>query len=386
MAPPKKKKVVSKETKASQLDMLKAIAGNIKEDLTFEDKEEVKYTPARILSYNRASVFGGYPAGAIYEIHGPNAGGKTALGIEILASAQKAGHLTAFYDHERAANDKKWISALGLDLNSCIYRNKHTDPGKVWTLEDAAEEVNETIHNFYEAKRKGKIPPEVLLYILWDSVAAAVPSAKVAKGAKVGDANYGLTARLMSDWLQTLTALIGEDVAVIFLNQERVNVGAKPWESKWKSFGGEALQFYAHVRIRVASAGDVKEKVNGEEIIVGRKHRFKIEKNKYGYPSQEGYYYTSNGLGECPLGFDMARTTLEEAIFQGVIVKEGAWYTVPGISSRIQGERKVRMALMQDEELHQRIIDTINSMIDNGSVRLSADDEEVEDEEGEEME
>lgn len=386
MAPPKKKKVISKETKASQLDMLKAIAGNIKEDLTFEDKEEVKYTPARILSYNRASVFGGYPAGAIYEIHGPNAGGKTALGIEILASAQKAGHLTAFYDHERAANDKKWISALGLDLNSCIYRNKHTDPGKVWTLEDAAEEVNETIHNFYEAKRKGKIPPEVLLYILWDSVAAAVPSAKVAKGAKVGDANYGLTARLMSDWLQTLTALIGEDVAVIFLNQERVNVGAKPWESKWKSFGGEALQFYAHVRIRVASAGDVKEKVNGEEIIVGRKHRFKIEKNKYGYPSQEGYYYTSNGLGECPLGFDMARTTLEEAIFQGVIVKEGAWYTVPGISSRIQGERKVRMALMQDEELHQRIIDTINSMIDNGSVRLSADDEEIEDEEGEEME
>jgi recombination protein RecA len=363
--------------------MLKAIAGNIKEDLTFEDKQEVKYTPARLLSYNRASVFGGYPAGAIYEIHGPNAGGKTALGIEILASAQQAGHLTAFYDHERAANDKKWIGALGLDLNNCIYRNKHADPGKIWTLEDAAEEVNETIHNFYEAKRKGKIPPEVLLYILWDSVAAAVPSAKVAKGAKVGDANYGLTARLMSDWLQTLTALIGDDVAIIFLNQERVNVGAKPWESKWKSFGGEALQFYAMVRIRVANAGEIKEKVNGEEIITGRKHRFKIEKNKFGYPSQEGYYYTSNGLGECPLGLDMARTSIEEAIFQGVIVKEGAWYTVPGMDSRIQGERKVRIALMEDEDLHQTIKDTITSMVESGSARLTPEDKDSKDEEDE---
>jgi recombination protein RecA len=214
-------------------------------------------------------------------------------------------------------------------------------------------------------------------------VAAAVPSAKVAKGAKVGDANYGLTARLMSDWLQTLTALIGDDVAIIFLNQERVNVGAKPWESKWKSFGGEALQFYAMVRIRVANAGEIKEKVNGEEIITGRKHRFKIEKNKFGYPSQEGYYYTSNGLGECPLGLDMARTTLEEAIFQGLIVKEGSWYTLPGMDSRIQGERKVRIALMEDEELHQRIKDTITSMVESGSARLTAqkDDSEEEDEE-----
>jgi recombination protein RecA len=394
MAPPKKKEVKAKDVKPkkpaknvierkSQFDMLKSIATNIKEDMTFEDKNEVKYTPARIISYNRASVFGGYPSGAIYEIHGPNAGGKTALGIEILSAAQQAGHLVGFYDHERAANDKRWISSLGLDLNNCIYRNKSNDPKKIWTLEDAAEELNRTIHNFYEAKQKGDIPPEVLLYLLWDSVAAAVPSAKVKKDAKVGDANYGLTARLMSDWLQTLTALIGDDVAIIFLNQERVNVGAKPWEPKFKSFGGEALQFYAHVRIRVATAGEIKEKVNGEEIITGRKHRFKIEKNKFGYPSQEGYYYTSNGLGESELGFDMARTTIEEALFQGLIFKEGAWYTIPGVEGRIQGERKVRLALLQDEDLHNTIIDTVNSMIANGSAKLNASVDEDEDEDDE---
>lgn len=380
MAPPKKKAKKEVKNETSSFDMLKAIAGDIKDDLTFEDKNEVKYTPGRLVSYNRASVFGGYPAGAIYEVHGPNAGGKTALGIEILASAQKAGHLTSFFDHERAANDKKWISSLGLDLSNCIYRSKHKDAGKIWTLEDAAEEVNEQIHNFYEAKRKGNIPEHVLLYILWDSVAAAVPKAKVAKGAAVGDANYGLTARLMSDWLQTLTALIGDDVAIIFLNQERVNVGAKPWESKWKSFGGEALQFYAHVRVRVASAGEIKEKVNGEEIITGRKHRFKIEKNKFGYPMQEGYFFTSNGLGETPLGFDLSRATLEEAMFQGIIYKEGAWYTLPGVDSRIQGERKVRVLLNEDKEYHERMIDTINSMILEGNAKLTSNEEDEEEE------
>lgn len=383
MAPPKKK-VKAEEPEVTTNDLLKLIAGDIKGALTMEEKEEVRFTPARMTSYARASVYGGYPTGAIYEVHGPNAGGKTALGIEILASAQKAGHLTSFHDHERAANDKRWISSLGLDLKNCIYRNSHLDGKSIWTFEDSAEEVNDMIHNFYEAKRKGNIPEDKLLYILWDSVAAAVPKAKVAKNAKVGDANYGLTARLMSDWMQTLTALIGTDVAIIFLNQERVNVGAKPWESKWKSFGGEALQFFAMVRIRVAQAGEIKEKVNGEEIIVGRKHRLKIEKNKFGYPSQEGYFYTSNGLGEAELGFDEVRTTLEEALFQGIIYKANAsWYESDYFEGKINGERKVRDFLRENPELHNNIKNAIYEMIKEGKAKLTTEGGET-DEEGNE--
>jgi recombination protein RecA len=380
MAPIKKTK--KEEPQVSTNDLLKMIAGDIKGALTMDEKVEIKYTQARMTSYARASVYGGYPAGAIYEIHGPNAGGKTASGIEILASAQEAGHLTSFFDHERAANDKKWIAALGLDLNNCIYRNSHADGKSIWTLEDAAEEVNTMIHNFYDAKRKKAIPEEKLLYILWDSVAAAVPSAKVAKNAKVGDANYGLTARLMSDWLQTLTALLGNDVAIIFLNQERVNVGAKPWDPKFKSFGGDALQFYAHMRIRVSHAGEIKEKVNGEEIIVGRKHRIKIEKNKYGYPSQEAMFYTSNGLGESDLGFDDVRTTLDEAIFQGIIYKANtSWFASDYFDGNINGERKVRDFLKDNPPVLENIKYAIHQMIKEGRAKLTADEIQTTEEE-----
>ncbi|GEM_PF-2329276 len=387
MAPPLKKKevkktvvktasaVVKKEApkKSNQLDMLKLIAGDIKGAMTFEEKEEIKFIPANLLAYNRASVFGGYPTGGIYELHGPNGGGKTALGIEILKSAQDAGHITAFFDHERAANDTKWIEALGLDLETCLYRNRAKDGKGLLTLEDSADEINEMIINFKEAKAKGQIPAHVLLYILFDSVASAVPKAKLDKKAKVGDANYGLTARIMSDWLQTLNAHVGgADVAVIFINQERVNVGAKPWEPKFKSFGGEALQFYASVRIRVNKSSDTKEKVGEKpDFVVGKEHRFKLEKNKLGYPMQEGYFYTSNGLGECALGFDDVRATIVEAILQGIIEKNGTKYSSELFEGEINGERKLRLMLREERDILDKIKETGYSQIMEGKIRMT---------------
>lgn len=383
MAPPIKKKKDSENE--NQLDMLKFIAGDIKGNISFEDKDELKFIPARLLSYNRASIFGGYPTGAIYEIHGPNSGGKTVLGIEILASAQKAGHLVAMYDHERASNDKKWISALGLDLNNCLYRNKSKDGKSVLTLEDSADEINDMIITFNEAKQKGTIPEDKLLYILFDSVASAVPSAKLKKGAKTGDSNYGLVARLMSDWLQPLNALVGgSDVAVIFINQERVNVGAKPWEQKFKSFGGEALQFYASMRIRVNKAGEIKEKVGSDEIVVGRKHRFQLEKNKLGYPMQEGYFYTSNGLGECPLGLDDVRSTVEEALFQEIICKTSSTsYESEFFQGKMVGERKLREFLRNNPKIIDSIKEKTYKLILEGKVKMSENLENSEDEESE---
>ncbi len=392
MAPPIKKKIQQKapvkkavpsKNNDEQLDMLKMIAGDIKGGMTFDEKEELKFVPARLLSYNRASIFGGYPTGGIYELHGPNGGGKTALGIEILASAQRAGHLTAMWDHERAANDKKWIEALGLNLENCLYRKQGKDGKSIMTLEDSAQEINEMIINFNEKKQKGLIPAHVLLYILFDSVASAVPAAKLAKGAKVGDANYGLTARLMSDWLQTLNALVGgTDVAVIFINQERVNVGAKPWEPKWKSFGGEALQFYASIRIRVNRSGEIKEKVGSDEVIAGRSHRFKLEKNKLGYPMQEGSFYTSNGIGECPLGFDDVRATLEEAMMQGIISKATTTsYESEFFTSNLVGERKVRMFLRENPKILEKIKDKAYQMILEGNIKMSESDKDDDDDE-----
>ncbi|MDF2615460.1 MAG: recA protein [Sedimentibacter sp.] len=405
MAAPVKKKPTTKATKpaakptvktasamvkkqvnnSDQLDMLKMIAGDIKGNMTFEEKEEIKFIPANLLSYNRASVFGGYPTGGIYELHGPNGGGKTALGIEILSSAQKAGHLTVMYDHERAANDKSWIENLGLDLKNCLYRNKALDGKSIMTLEESAQEINDMIINFNEKKQKKLIPQHVLLYILFDSVASAVPKAKLEKGAKVGDANYGLTARLMSDWLQTLNALVGgSDVAVIFINQERVNVGAKPWEQKFKSFGGEALQFYASVRIRVNYSGATKEKVNSVEIQVGKEHKFKLEKNKLGYPMQEGYFYTSNGLGECNIGFDDVRATITEAILQNLITKEGTRFNCE-FFDEINGEKKLRAYLRNNPDTLEKIKEKGYNQIVEGKINMtdtkSGDDDITSDDE-----
>lgn len=384
MSIPIKKKNTIKEDK-SQLDMLKMIAGDIKGNITFEEKNELRFTPARLLSYNRASVFGGYPTGGIYEIHGPNGGGKTALGIEILTSAQKAGHLVAFFDLEKAANDKRWITALGLDLSKCMYRNKSKDGKSVLTLEESADEINDMIISFNESKHKGTIPDDKLLYILFDSVASACPAAKLKKGAKVGDANYGLVARLMSDWLQTLNALAGgSDVAVIFINQERCNVGAKSWEPKFKSFGGEALQFYASIRIRVSKSGDVKEKVGSDEIVVGRQHRFKIEKNKLGYPAQEGYFYTSNGLGECELGFDDIRSTIEEALLQETIYKTSTTsYESKYFEGKMVGERKLRDFLRNNPKAVNKIKDETYKLIMSGTIKMTTSQIEDDNEENE---
>lgn len=389
------KKVEVKEVKAkeekvedkqlSKIDMIRDIAGDIKGATSFDEKQELKFVSSRMVGYNRASILGGFPTGAIYEIHGPNAGGKTALGIEILCSAQQAGHWAVMHDHEKAANDKRWLAALGLDLSNCLYRNKHKDGKSVLTLEDSAQEINDMIISFNEGKQKGTIPEETLLYILFDSVAAACPKAKLQKGAKVGDANYGLTARLMSDWCQTLEALVGgSDVAIIFINQERVNVGGKPWEPKFKSFGGEALQFFASVRIRVNLAGKIKEKVNGEEIVVARKHKVKIEKNKLGYPEQEFTFYTSNGLGACQLGFDDVRSTLDEALMQGVIKKvTKTSYDCKYFSSNIVGERKVREFLYENQDILQKIKNDINELILSGQTRLTSNGEEEGDDDDE---
>lgn len=381
--PVKKSSTTKNET--SQNDLLKLIAGDIKQSITMDQKEEINFIRSRMASYNRASILGGFPTGVIYEIKGPNAGGKTALGVEILASAQEAGHLTVFHDHERAANDKVWLTALGLDLSNCLYRGTTKD-GPVLTLEDSAEEINNTIISFNENVKKGNIPKDKLLYILFDSVAAACPKDKLKKGAKVGDANFGLTARLMSDWLQTLEALVGgSNVAVIFINQERVNVGAKPWESKTKSFGGEALQFYATMRIRVQQAGQIKEKVNGDEIVVGRKHRFTIEKNKLGYPQQVGMFYTSNGLGESPLGFDDIRSTFDEAINQGIISKNsGSTYECQYFEKSINGEKKVRLFLRENEKIHKKIKDDIYELITSGKAKLASNGSGEDDDDDEE--
>lgn len=334
----------------------------------FEEKEEIVVVPTILPGVNRAIVIGGYPMGTICECHGPNHGGKTVLGVAILRSFEERGHFGVFCDAERAANDKRWIENLGLNLSNILYFNPDH-------LEDAWTRINKIIVNFKEAKKKGKIPEDKCMFILVDSATKLVPSKFIKEGP--GSGQFGLQALLLSNWLKTLTPLVAPkhdekaDIAIMFINQERSNVGAKPWESKYKSTCGEALQFDATVRFRVTYAGKVKEKINGEEIVVGKKHKVHVEKNKVGYPDSLGYFYTSNGLGSCPIGLDLARDTFEEALLFEVIEKDKNKFTSEFWDGHITYEKNVLEYLRENEDVLEDIRDELLSLVTSGKAKPS---------------
>lgn len=355
----KKTPIVKTETKKKVekadniLDMLFQGFTDVK---TAADKSEIHYMPLPITSLNRAIKLGGAPMGTVWEIHGPNSGGKSALLQIILGHAQKLGHIVSLCDAERASNDKSWMIKLGLDPAKCGYFNPEC-------FEDAAKRINKAILNFKKAKKEGKIPKDKYFLIGIDSVAKLVPRKEVE--GEVGDSNFGLIANLMSQWLRTLTPLVGDkvgeaptDVLIVFINHERANVGASQYEKKFKSFGGEALQFEAHVRLRV-TASFVKEKdVKGKDRVVGKQHEVLVEKNKVGEPMEKATFFTNSN------GYDYIREAITEAAFRGVIEKEGKKYLY---DSEVLGDgiKKACKYLQEHEDTLDEIIQALNDDIIN---------------------
>jgi len=308
-----KKKIIKKKKDSKSVETLKDIAKNFGSLEFLSDEEQLFILPTIFPSFNRASFIGGLPGGSIVELHGPNQGGKTALGIAFLVSAQKEGHIAMVFDYEGSFKDKKWPKALGLNLKETLYRSPIC-------YEDGADEINEFIIEFKKKQGKGKFKDR-MLFILIDSLTSMVPRDELE--GKVGKKNFGLHANLTSQWLRKLNALIkGTNISVIFVNQERARIGAGPFEKKWHSAGGEALQFYAHVRIRVFKSLTIKKKIG----IVGKEHKFLVEKNKTSAPDEEGYFYTSNGKGKVLLGFDMSKLFFKEAFIQRIFKKSGKKY------------------------------------------------------------
>lgn len=317
MAKKKKIRRIIKRTKEDNVEILKEISKDFGTLGFLADEEQLFILPTIFPSFNRASHIGGLPGGSIVELHGPNQGGKTALGIALLISAQRAGHIVGILDHEGSFKDKKWPIACGLDLSKVIYAAPDS-------FEEGAERINTHIHNFREKQRREETKKEpynkyknIMMLWLCDSLTAMTPEDLLL--GKIGKANFGLHARLTSDWLSSLNTLLKTTInSVIIINQERANIGAKAFERKWRTAGGEALKFYAHFRVRVLQSSRVK---SGEEII-GKQHRFIVEKNKVSAPDEMGYFFTSNGK-VTSLGFDMEQTYFREAVTQDIIEKEG---------------------------------------------------------------
>jgi recombination protein RecA len=266
---------------------------------------------------------GGVPRGRVIEIFGPESSGKTTLALHIIAEAQKSGGTCAFIDAEHAL-DPSYAQKLGVVLNDVLI--SQPDHG------EQALEICDTL------VRSGAV--DVLVV---DSVAALVPKAELE--GDMGDAHMGLQARLMSQALRKLTASISRSrTTVIFLNQVRQKIGVM-WGNPETTTGGNALKFYASVRLDIRNIGKIQDK----DVMLGQKTRVKVVKNKLAPPFRQVEFDMIYGGGISKLG---ELIDLGEAA--GVVQKSGAWFSAQG--QRIgQGRENAKQFLKDNPALADSI-------------------------------
>ena len=275
------------------------------------------------LGLDIALGIGGLPRGRIVEIYGPESSGKTTLTLQVIAEAQKAGGTTAFIDAEHAL-DPIYARKLGVDTDNLYI----TQPD---TGEQALEITDALV-------RSGAFDVVVV-----DSVAALTPKAEIE--GDMGDSHVGLQARLMSQALRKLTANIKRtNTLVIFINQIRMKIGVM-FGSPETTTGGNALKFYASVRLDIRRIGSLKD---GDEVI-GNQTRVKVVKNKVAPPFKQAEFEILYGEGISRLG-----EIIDLGVAIDVIQKCGAWYSYGGEKIG-QGKEKVRAFLKEKPELATEI-------------------------------
>jgi recombination protein RecA len=262
---------------------------------------------------------GGYPRGRVVEIYGPESSGKTTLTLHAIAQVQAQGGCAAFIDAEHAL-DVGYAKKLGVRIEELLISQPDTG--------EQALEIAETL------VRSGAVD-----LIVVDSVAALVPRAEIE--GDMGDQHVGLQARLMSQALRKLTAVVSRNGAtVMFINQIRMKIGVM-FGSPETTTGGNALKFYSSLRLDIRRIGAVKE---GEQVI-GSRTRVKVVKNKLAPPFREAEFDILYGVG-----ISRPHELLDLACERGVVEKNGAWFTLGG--ERIgPGREKAVEALKQNAEL-----------------------------------
>jgi recombination protein RecA len=293
--------------------------------------EEVETIPSGSLGLDLALGVNGYPRGRVIEIYGPESSGKTTLTLHAIAEAQKAGGIAAFIDAEHAF-DRNYAEKLGVDIENLIISQP-----------DNGEQALEIAENLI---RSGAIDIVVI-----DSVAALTPKSEIE--GEMGDSKMGLHARLMSQALRKLTGTISKtNCTVFFINQLREKIGVM-FGNPETTTGGNALKFYASVRLDIRRSSQIKD---GENVI-GNRTKVKVVKNKVAPPFKTAEFDIMYGEGVSKTG-----EILDLAVEFEIIKKAGSWFSY-GDTKLGQGRDAVKVLIKDNpelaDELEQKIKDHI---------------------------
>ncbi len=327
----------TEETNASseKLKALQAAMAKIENDfgrgsvmkLGDEQIEDVEVIPTGSLALNAALGVGGYPKGRIIEIYGPESSGKTTLAIHAIAEAQKAGGIAAFIDAEHAF-DRFYAKKLGVDVDELLI--SQPDNG-----EQALEIADQLIRS------------SAIDIIVIDSVAALTPKAEIE--GDMGDNKVGLQARLMSQALRKLTSTISKtNTTCIFINQLREKIGVM-FGNPETTTGGNALKFYASVRLDIRRVTTLKD----GDTPIGNQVRVKIVKNKVAPPFRKAEFEITFGEGISHVG-----EIVDLGVELGIIKKSGSWFSY-GETRLGQGRDAVKKVIKDNPELSAELEEKI---------------------------